>query len=183
MKNKLSKKFIQVEDVNYGINELGEVKNLKTRNVLSPFLVSNYPAVNILHKGKRKVMYVHHLMSIVYLNHIPKRGLITVNHIDQNKQNNRLDNLEVITHRRNSALTYIHKNRALPTGVTMGTVGKRKYKAQISYLGINRYLGCYLTPEEAAKVYQDASDAIIKTGHLPEYYMTRERYDRFKKDQ
>jgi nitrous oxide reductase len=35
--------------------------------------------------------------------------------------------------------------------------------------------------EEAAAVYQEASDLIIKTGELPEYYMNRKRYDRFKK--
>jgi len=38
-----------------------------------------------------------------------------------------------------------------------------------------------MTAEEAAAVYQEASDLIIKTGELPEYYMNRKRYDRFKK--
>jgi len=181
MEKKLSKKFIQIPESNYTINEYAEVRNLKTRIILKPFLISNYPAVNISAKEKRKTVYVHHLMSIVFLDHIPKRGLITVNHIDQNKQNNRLDNLEIITHRRNSALTYISRNRELPTGVTKTAIGIKRYKAQISYLGINRYLGSYLTVEEASEVYIAASDAIIKIGHLPEYFLTRERYERFKK--
>ena len=183
MKNKLSRKFIQIQNTDYFINEYAEVRNSKTRIILKPFLISNYPAVNISIDGKRKTVYVHHLISIVFLDHIPKRGLITINHIDQNKNNNRLDNLEVISHRRNSALTYISRNRELPTGVTTSPMGKRKYKAQISYLGINKYLGCYDTPEEASQVYIEASDCIIKTGKLPEYYMNRNLYDRFKKNQ
>ena len=183
MKNELNKEFSPIPNSNYSINEYGEVINNRYKMILTPFLISDYPAVNISVNGKRKTMYVHHCMSIVYLNHIPKRGLITVNHIDQNKQNNRLDNLEVISHRLNSALTYIHKNRALATGVTKGIAGIKKYKAQISYLGINRYLGSYLTEQEASEVYIAASDAIVKTGHLPEYFLTRQKYKRFKKDQ
>jgi len=181
MKQKLSKKFVRLEGSDYAINEFGEVKNLKTRNVLKPFLISDYPAVNITVNGKRKTCYVHHLCSEIFLGHVAKRGLMTINHIDHDKTNNRLDNLEVISHRRNTALSYIHKNRELPTGVTKTAIGKRRYKSQICYKGENRYLGCYMTAEEAAAVYQEASDLIIKTGELPEYYMNRKRYDRFKK--
>jgi len=179
----LNEEFTQLENSDYAVNELGIVKNLKTGNIIHPFLISNYPAINLSINGQRKTMYCHHLMSIVYLDHIPKRGLITVNHIDANKENNRLDNLEVISHRRNSALTYINKKRELPTGVVQTTVGVRRFKSQISYLGINRYLGCYMTAQEAHDVYMEASDAIVKTGHLPQYFLTRERYQRFKKDQ
>ncbi len=169
-------------DTNYSINEYGEVKGLRTRIVLKPFLISNYPAVNISVNQKRKTCYVHHLMSLTFLNHTPKRGLITINHIDQNKQNNRLDNLEIITHRRNSALTYIHRNRELPTGVTKNPMGIRLFKAQINHRGVNNYLGCYMTAQEASQAYQEASDGIIKTGEIPESLKNKKRYGRYKKD-
>jgi hypothetical protein len=179
----MNEEFTQLENSDYAVNELGIVKNLKTGNIINPFFIGGYSAVNIRVNGKRKTAYTHHLVCEVFLGYIAKRGLMSINHINGCKNDPRLANLEVITHRRNSALTFIHKNRELPTGVTLTSIGKRRYKCQISYLGVNRYLGCYLTPEEAAKVYQDASDAIVKTGHLPEYFMTRERYERFKKDQ
>jgi hypothetical protein len=183
MEKKLSKKFVPIPNTNYTINEYCEIRNIRSKIILHPFLISDYPAVNISVNGKRKTMYCHHLMSLTFLNHTPKRGLITINHIDQNKQNNRLDNLEIISHRRNSALTYISRNRELPTGVTKTNIGIRRFKCQISYLGINRYLGCYMTAQEASEVYIAASDAIVKTGNLPEHFLTRERYERFKKDQ
>ena len=177
----LNEEFIQLVDSDYSINELGIVKNLKTGNIISPFLISGYPAVNISVGGRRKTCYVHHICAFVFLDYVAKRGLISINHINADKTCNRLDNLEIITHRRNSALTYINKKRELPTGVVQTTVGRRRFKCQISYLGINRYLGCYMTAQEAHDVYMAASDAIVKTGHLPEYFLTRERYQRFKK--
>ena len=178
MEKQLNAEFIQLENSDYAINEYAVLKNLKTGNIINPFLISQYPAANITVEGKRKTVYLHHVMALVFLDYVAKRGLMSINHIDQNKQNNRLDNLEVISHRRNSALTFIHKKRKLPTGVVENPIGIRRFKAQISYLGKNRYLGCYMTPEEASEVYQAASDTILKTGHLPEHFMTRKRYER-----
>jgi hypothetical protein len=181
METQLSKEFVPIEGSNYGVNQFGEVKNFRTQNVLKPFLVSGYSAVNISVNGKRKVAYIHHLVSIAFLDYTPTRGLMSINHRDADKTNPRLDNLEVISHRRNSALTFINKNRELPTGVSLTPIGKRRYKCQISYLGVNRYLGSYLTAQEASEVYNAAAECIVNTGQLPDYYMNRERYDRFKK--
>lgn len=181
MEKQLSEDFVQLENSDYAINELGVVKNLHTGNIIRPFFIGGYSAVNITVDGKRKTRYVHHLVCKVFLNYVAKRGLMSIHHIDGCKNNPRLDNLQVITHRRNSAFTFIHKNRDLPTGVTLNPTGKRRYKCQISYQGVNRYLGVYMTAQEASQVYQDASDCIVKTGHLPEHFMNRKRYDRFNK--
>lgn len=181
MEKELNEEFTQLKNSDYAVNELGIVKNLKTGNIINPFFIGGYSAVNIKVNGKRKTSYVHHLICEVFLGYTAKRGLMSIHHIDGCKNNPRLDNLQVITHRRNSALTFIHKKRALPTGVVENPIGVRRFKSQISYLGINRYLGCYLTAQEAHDVYMSASDAIVKTGHLPQYFLTRERYERFKK--
>jgi len=181
MERQLNEEFIKLENSDYAINELSQVKNLRTGTVLQTFLISNYPAVNISYNKKRKTVYVHHLMAEVFLNHKAKRGIITINHIDQNKTNNRLDNLEIITHRRNTALCFIHKNREMPTGVTKTEIGVRRYKAQINHRGRNTYLGCYMTPEEAHEIYVEVADHIIRTGELPERFLNREKYRRFSK--
>jgi hypothetical protein len=173
MKDKLSKKFIKIPGSNYGINEQGQVKNLITRVILKPFLVSGYPACNITVDGKRKIAYIHHLMAKIFLDYTAKRGTTTINHIDQNKENNRIDNLEVISHRRNTALTYIHRDRELPTGVSNNHRGKKKYKASINYLGKPVYLGSFETPEEASQAYMDASDYIIANNSKPPGAKTR----------
>lgn len=53
---------------------------------------------------KGKSMYVHRLVIESFLGEIP-RGL-QVNHIDGDKSNNRLDNLEIVTNRENSLHSY-----------------------------------------------------------------------------
>jgi hypothetical protein len=181
MKNKLSKEFSPIPNSNYSINEYGEVINNRNKIILNPFFISEYSAVNISVNGKRKTCYLHHLVALVFLDYTAKRGLMSLNHIDGNKRNPRLDNIELITHRLNSTLTHTSRNRLLPTGVTLNPIGKRRYKAQLSYLGKNRYLGMFHTAEEASAVYQEAVQFIIKTGVLPDYFFTRQRYERFKK--
>ena len=182
MANKLSKKFVPIPNTNYTINEYGEVRNIRSKIILNPFFISGYAAVNISVNGKRKTCYLHHLVALVFLDYTAKRGLISINHIDGNKKNPRLDNIEIITHRLNSTLTHTSRNRILPTGVTQTNIGKRRFKCQISYLGKNRYLGMFHTAEEASACYQEAVHLITKTGVLPEHFFTKERYDRYKKD-
>lgn len=165
--NNLNPEFVQIKDSNYAVNRLGQVKNLKTENILQTFLISDYPAVNIYMDKKRKTVYVHHLVALIFLDYEAKRGLQSINHIDQNKENNRLDNLEIISHRRNTALAY-EGRRDLPTGVCRNQAGRRRYKAQINYMGIPRYLGSFFTPEEAHEAYKAASDLIEKENRLPE---------------
>lgn len=181
MEKELNKEFTTIENTNYGINEYGEVKSYLTGKVLKPFLISGYPAVNISIDGKRKTVYIHHLISSTFLGHVPKRGMLSINHIDHDKTNNRLDNLEIITHRRNTALFYIYRNREFPTGVTSNGSGKHKYKAQINYKKKVTYLGSYETVEEAHAAYIEASESIIKNGCIPERFLTRKRYERFRK--
>jgi hypothetical protein len=181
MAHKLSKKFVPIPDTNYTINEYGEVRNIRSKIILNPFFISGYAAVNISVNGKRKTVYLHHLVALVFLDYTAKRGLISINHIDGNKKSPRLDNIEIITHRLNSTLTHTSRDRYLPTGVTLTPIGKRRYKCQISYLGKNRYLGTFYTAEEASATYQEAVQLITKTGVLPDYFFTKQRYERFKK--
>lgn len=48
-----------------------------------------------------------------------------------------------------------------PLGVNYHTLSG-KYRSSISYLGKHKYLGLYLTPQEAFNVYKQAKEAYIK---------------------
>ena len=48
-----------------------------------------------------KDMYVHVLVAVTYLNYVPTKSEYVVNHINGNKGDNNLENLEVITHKEN----------------------------------------------------------------------------------
>lgn len=69
--------------------------------ILSPKTKSNgYQEVNLHNKSK----YVHRLVAEAWFGGIPKG--MTVNHKDGDKQNNQLDNLEIVTYSENAKHAY-----------------------------------------------------------------------------
>lgn len=86
---------------NYSVSTLGQVRNDKTGRLLRPVLMSNgYRAVKIPYKGKVLMHTVHRLVAENFLPVDPAR--LHVNHIDGDKQNNRLENLEWCTQAENN---------------------------------------------------------------------------------
>ena len=90
-------KWMQIENYkNYEISSFGNIKN-KTRNfILKPSLKSGYLNITILNDdGDRKSCKVHRLVALAFIPN-PKNKY-SVNHIDHNKLNNNLSNLEWAT--------------------------------------------------------------------------------------
>jgi CII-binding regulator of phage lambda lysogenization HflD len=136
---------------NYGISTNGEVKNLKTGLMLRAYLNTNYLRVNLCNDGVCKVFRIHQLMAITYLDHVPDGHRLVVDHINADRLDNRLDNLQIITNRLNASKD---KVRDLPTGVYKAT--NTKYHARIYVDGKRRFLGSYNTPEKAHQAYLNA---------------------------
>jgi hypothetical protein len=97
---------------NYAVSDRGRIKRLTTRNsgvagaILSQFLVSGYPSVNLTDSGKRKSVRVHRLVAEAFL---PKQaGATEVNHIDASRSNNDLLNLEWVSASGNRKHGYDH---------------------------------------------------------------------------
>lgn len=96
----------------YEISNKGNIKRLRRINrrgqqlteiLLSP-CVNNvgYYAVDIMTANyKRRTMKIHQLMAITFLNHKTNGYKKVVDHIDENKLNNNLNNLQVLTHKEN----------------------------------------------------------------------------------
>ena len=96
----------------YQVSNLGNVKSLNYRNtdreeILTPFMNTwGYLQVDLCKNGKRKHPRINRLEAIAFipipdhLKHIPIEEL-DVEHIDGNKENNRLDNLRWNTHKGN----------------------------------------------------------------------------------
>jgi hypothetical protein len=88
------------------LNRLSVMKDdriaLRKGKILKPCLCSGqYFKVNLSIKGQVKSFYIHKLVAITFLNHKPSHYKEVVNHINHKKTDNRLKNLEVISHREN----------------------------------------------------------------------------------
>lgn len=79
----------------YMVSNLGRVKSLKRgkEKILVPGeLRKGYLGLNLCKNGSQKSFKIHRLVAEAFLDN--PDNLPQVNHIDQNKQNNRVDNLE-----------------------------------------------------------------------------------------
>lgn len=85
------------------INKYGDVISRKTGRVLSKKDTNGYLAVNIYNpdKSEWRVVPVHILLARAYIENSNPDKYCCVNHIDGNKRNNNIDNLEWVTYSEN----------------------------------------------------------------------------------
>lgn len=78
----------------YQVSNLGRVYSIKSKKYLKHNNNGNgYYLVSLITKeGKRKNEYIHRLVAIAFIDN--PNNLTQVNHIDENKGNNKADNLE-----------------------------------------------------------------------------------------
>lgn len=86
----------------YYVSNTGLVKNIKKNKLLKPIITdSGYLKVSLWDNDKKERKYkrIHRLVADAFLNN--KKGLKEVNHKDENKKNNNVNNLEWCTHEQN----------------------------------------------------------------------------------
>lgn len=85
--------WVKIKNYNYSINKLGQLKNNKTNKLIKVSIGKiGYKVVNLWKNNKYKTFYVHRLLCIYFK--VKKRNKNEVNHIDGNRLNNDLNNLE-----------------------------------------------------------------------------------------
>lgn len=151
----------------YEVSTFGRVKSL-SRKVCNHqgchiskeiFLRSNintngYLQVVLIKDKCRKHIKVHKLIAIEFLNHKPCGFKLVVDHIDNNRLNNMLENLQLITARENAS-----KDRK---GGTSKYIGVSFYKSRnkwVSYIKVKNiqiFLGRFDIEIEASNAYQEA---------------------------
>lgn len=92
----------QIKDYpNYWINEDGEVYNEITKKILTGSVGEHgYKYYRLSKNGKKKMFYAHRLVAETFLEN--NDNLPVVNHIDGNKLNNNINNLEWVSYSDNT---------------------------------------------------------------------------------
>jgi len=157
----------------YEVSDLGRVKSLdrKVRHSKKGFLIrkgkilssnsnkSRYILISLSKKGLTETKAVHKLVAISFLNHTPCGNKLVVNHINHNRLDNRVENLEIITNRENSNKKHL-KSTSKYTGVSWSKKS-RKWTSSISINGKHKNLGCFNTELEASLIYESALKNIL----------------------
>lgn len=160
----------------YEVSSLGRVKSLERKvlvernnsyyilkeRILKQNLGGEYLMLSLSKNGKVKNRTVHSLVAEAFLNHKPCGHKLVVNHINakdpNNKMNNRVDNLEVVTQRKNTDRKHL-KSSSQYTGVCWSKSNK-KWHAQIVINSKIKHLGYFINELEASNAYKIALNNI-----------------------
>lgn len=148
----------------YKVSNLGRVKSIKHGKEV--FLKGGknsrgYRCIGLCENGIQKIRTVHQLVAIAFLNHVPSGLNFIVDHIDDDKLNNKLDNLQILTNRGNTSKGYVKKNTSSKyTGVSW-CKNKSKWRSRIYILGKDKHLGFFNSETEASNTYHEALNNLI----------------------
>jgi hypothetical protein len=84
----------------YKVNNIGEVYSIRTNKFIKPTIRNNYLAVGLWKNGKVKMKSIHRLVAETFIPNI--YNLPEVNHINEDKTDNRVENLEWCTRKYNT---------------------------------------------------------------------------------
>ena len=121
----------------YSVSNLGNVKNNTTNKIMRPTIKGGYYNISLTNESYCKTFKVHRLVALAFIENPENKP--DVNHIDKNKINNNLSNLNWMTRKENN----IHRCQ----GIKM-TSNKNKHVLRIDN-NSNELLGKYSSIEEA----------------------------------
>ena len=135
---------------------------------LKQSICSKYKMVTLTEGSNRQTTHVHKLVAIAFLGYEPNGYTQTINHKDEDKLNNRLDNLEIISHRDNSNFGQAKRktgSKYRGVSVIRSRKGDSYYRAVIQYEGQSHYLGTSKNELLAAEQYQKALHIVVNEPH------------------
>ena len=150
----------------YEISNLGRVKSLKrivkkeihninvSEKILKQTLnINKYLMVSLNKNGIKKNVKVHLLVAESFLNHkTDNTHKIVVDHIDNDKTNNKLENIQLITNRENCS----KEKRGFSKYTGVGYAKReKKWRAYISINNKFIHLGYFKSEIEAHNCYQN----------------------------
>jgi hypothetical protein len=137
------------QDLNYGVNELGEVFSLRFNRKLKGTINSNgYMQLFTSKESKSKAYLVHRLVWNAFVGEIPQG--FELDHIDRNPLNNALSNLRLVTRQQN-------KFNTSAKGYCWNKL-QNKWQGYITVSGKTHFLGLFEVEEEARNAYLAAKE-------------------------
>ncbi len=153
----------------YEVSTMGRVcsvsfNNTGRRGMLSPRKYpSGYVMVALYKDKKRKNYRIHQLVWDHFGNRARILNRLDIDHINNIKTDNRLDNLQLLTNRENCSKRWQQSGKTLPTGVCYHKT-KKKFIVRIQVGRKLIHLGYCKDPDIASDIYQKALKVITEAG-------------------
>jgi len=150
----------------YQVSDYGRVKSLPRKGVLKKrilkpyFSTHGYLMVGLIKNNKRETIKVHQLVAMAFLDHKRCGHKIVVDHNNNDRINNCLYNIQLVTSRENAS-----KDKKLGTSKFTGVSfhkHRNKFRARIYISGKCKFLGYFEDEKEASQAYQTALKSISK---------------------
>ena len=128
----------------YEVSNYGRVKSLKGKEekILKQYTTNyGYQLVGLCKNSKPKMLYIHRLVANAFINN--SKNYIEVNHIDENKCNNHVSNLEWCDRKYN--INYGTRNEKVSKQVIQLTLDNQIIKTWDSIMDVQRNLGYHNT--------------------------------------
>lgn len=162
----------------YEISSLGRIKSIPRKMIrgcatyvskekilkLSPD-GRGYLKCGLCNNGTESAKRIHILVCIAFLNHKPDGHKLVVDHINGNKLDNRVENLQIVTNRENLS-TCFRKNKDTFSSQYVGVYWDKKAKKWSSKIQINKkgwWLGYFNSEIDASNAYQNK---LLKIGQI-----------------
>lgn len=147
----------------YQVSNLGRVKSLRrNKEKLLKYVTTKdgYYQVCLQVNGKQISIKVHQLVAIAFLNHTPCGMKLIIDHKNDIKTDNRVENLHVVTNRYN-----VCKTQNAFSSKYKGVCWDKSRNKWISYIKINgkrMHLGRFDCEIEASLTYENKVNEITK---------------------
>ena len=139
----------------YKVSNYGNIKKVRglKEKMMKPCKSNEYLNVGLSKNGVKKTFFIHQLVAMAFLGHKLQGHKLVIDHIDNNKLNNKVNNLQIVTSRHNVT----KDSRGVSKYIGVCFVKKtNKWKSIISVNGKSVYLGSFSKQSDAAKVYKEA---------------------------
>jgi hypothetical protein len=157
----------------YQVSNLGNVKSLSREVLKKGKYISKekilkggkdkdgYYIVSLCKDRKPKTMKVHILVAMAFLGHVPiGTNKICIDHINNIKNDNRLENLQLLTNRQNISKAFLGKKTSSQYIGVSWCKRRNIWRANIYTDGKRKSLGYFKTEIEAHLTYQKALESL-----------------------
>jgi hypothetical protein len=142
--------FKKINGYDYSISIEGYIRNDKTNRLSIGYISSNgYRMFSVSMNKKKKELYIHRILFECFKGDLVK-GMV-IDHIDNNRLNNDINNLQQITIRLNSSKDIKNKTSKY-TGVCY-EASRNKWVSKIYINGLDIKLGRFDSELEASNAY------------------------------